>query len=152
MEGPGVFRMTYCTQHRQQLLQLALPLIRTHGFTRQALANSVLSLPKPHPEPLSDRAVSSLFGEGEEARITLINYWLDDARQTMKPSAATNSEPASPTIKEVLTARLQHNEPVLELLPEVRSFTFLPLVLSALLTILPPGICSTPCLVITSGA
>jgi len=100
---------------RRQLLQLALPLIRTHGFTRQTLANSVLSLPAPHPEPLSDRAVSSLFGEGDEARATLINFWLEDARQGMNALA-------SPTIREVLATRLRHNEPVMDLLPEAFAF------------------------------
>ena len=59
--------------YRNELLKLALPLVRTHGFTREALSRSVLALPKPHPEPLRDTAVSALFGEGDDARRTLIN-------------------------------------------------------------------------------
>ncbi|KAH8100970.1 hypothetical protein BXZ70DRAFT_936820 [Cristinia sonorae] len=97
---------------RQQLLQLTLPLIRTHGFTRQTLANAAFALPSPHPQPLSERAISSLFGEGEQARITLINYWLEDAKKSMSDSSS------SPTIRGVLAARLKHNEPLLDLLPE----------------------------------
>ncbi|KAI0076021.1 hypothetical protein K474DRAFT_1772847 [Panus rudis PR-1116 ss-1] len=96
---------------RKQLLQLAIPLVKSHGFTRQALAESVLCLPQPHQEILSDTAVSALFGEGDEARRTLINAWLDDARMKMHQSP-------SRTIKDVLATRLRENESVLGLLPE----------------------------------
>ncbi|KAJ3496015.1 hypothetical protein NLJ89_g10541 [Agrocybe chaxingu] len=89
-----------------RLLKLALPLVQTHGFTREALARSVLSLPpsEAHSEPLSDTAVSALFGHGDAARRTLIDAWLKDGR--------------SPTLREVLRARLEYNEPVVSLLPE----------------------------------
>ncbi|KAH9847490.1 hypothetical protein C2E23DRAFT_848095 [Lenzites betulinus] len=98
---------------RNQLLQLAIPLVRTHGFTREALARSVLSLPVPHEQPLSDPAVSSLFGNGDDARRTLISGWLDHAREQMKQS------PASPaSVRDVLANRLKENEPVLQYLPE----------------------------------
>ncbi|OCH85721.1 hypothetical protein OBBRIDRAFT_739439, partial [Obba rivulosa] len=93
------------------LLQLALPLVKTHGFTREALSRSVLSLPTPHPEPLSDTAVSALFGNGDDARRTLIEAWLDSGREHMK-SAPT------PAVKDVLGTRLRYNEPVLQHLPE----------------------------------
>jgi len=96
-----------------RLLQLAIPLVKTHGFTREALSLSVLSLPTPHAEPLSDTAVSSLWGQGDDARRTLITAWQDDARQQMK-----NIQ--SPTMREVLRARLECNEPVVSYLPEVR--------------------------------
>jgi hypothetical protein len=101
------------TMSSSRLLQLAIPLVKTHGFTRKTLSLSALSLPTPHTEPLSDTAISSLWGQGDDARRTLITAWLDDARQQMK-------NVQSPTIREVLRARLQCNEPVLSYLPEVR--------------------------------
>ncbi|TFY62986.1 hypothetical protein EVJ58_g3511 [Rhodofomes roseus] len=94
-----------------ELLQLAIPLVQTYGFTRAALSHSVFRLPKPHSEQLSDSAVTALFGEGNDARKTLIDAWLEDARQHMRASP-------SPTIKAILTQRLKQNEPVLQFLPE----------------------------------
>ena len=93
-----------------------MPLVRTHGFTREALSRSVLALPKPHPAPLRETAVSALFGEGDDARRTLINAWLDAGRANMKVSATAAG---NPTIRDVLLTRLRYNEPVLGLLPEV---------------------------------
>ena len=95
-----------------RLLQLAIPLVKTHGFTREALSLSVLSLPTPHAQPLSDTAISSLWGQGDDARRTLITAWQDDARQQM-------NNVQSPTMREILHARLECNEPVLSYLPEV---------------------------------
>ncbi|RDX57108.1 hypothetical protein OH76DRAFT_1451187 [Lentinus brumalis] len=100
----------------KQLLQLAIPLIKAHGFSREALARSVLYLPKPHDQPLSDAAVNSLFGTGDDARRTLIIGWLDHAREEMRTAATTGGAPAS--LREVLAQRLKVNEPVLSLLPE----------------------------------
>lgn len=96
---------------RAQLLKCAFPIVKSHGFTREALARSALSLPEPHPEPLSEAAVSALFGDGDHARRTLINAWLDDARLQMRSAP-------SPVIKDVLSTRLRCNEPVLGYLPE----------------------------------
>ncbi|KAG7451298.1 uncharacterized protein BT62DRAFT_984469 [Guyanagaster necrorhizus] len=98
---------------RTQLLQLATNLVNTHGFTRKALAESVLSLPpgQAHPEPLSDTAVSALFGIGDDARRTLIHAWLDQGVRHM-------GTVPSPTLKSVLHARLRYNEPMLQHLPE----------------------------------
>ncbi|KAJ7455251.1 hypothetical protein B0H11DRAFT_249530 [Mycena galericulata] len=96
-----------------RLLKLALPLISEHGFTRAALARSVLHLPVPHAAPLSDTAVSALFGRGDQARKTLIRAWLDGGVESIK------SAPSVPTsVKEALHLRLAYNEPVLPLLPE----------------------------------
>lgn len=97
-----------------KLLNLAIPLIRSHGFTRESLARSVLYLPKPHAEPLPDTAVSALFGQGDDARRTLLNAWLEDARRRMREEVS--SEP--PCIRHVLYSRLAMNEPVLDYLPE----------------------------------
>lgn len=94
----------------KRLLQLAVPLVKQHGFTREALSLSVLSLPTPHKEPLSDAAVSSLFGQGDDARRSLIVAWQDEARAQMQGA----------TMREILKNRLESNEPVLSYLPEVR--------------------------------
>ncbi|CAA7269565.1 unnamed protein product [Cyclocybe aegerita] len=120
-----------------RLLRLALPLVQTHGFTREALAHSVLYLPpnEAHGEPLSDTAVSALFGHGDAARRALIDAWLEDGLVHMRTvrkverdgklatdgasgSAPTEGSGRSPTLREVLRARLEYNEPVVSLLPE----------------------------------
>ena len=129
-------------------MRLALPLVRTHGFTREALSRTVLALPpgEAHTEPLSDTAVSALFGQGDEARRTLIDAWLKEGLRHMsfvpgveRPAAGVNLEAAelssaSPvpvanarkaTVRDVLHARLEYNEPVLPFLPEVRSLKLL---------------------------
>ena len=97
-----------------QLLKLAIPLVQHHGFTRTALAHSVLALPEPHPEPLSDSAVTALFGQGDAARRTLINAWLDEGRAHMRAVPVDG-------VKRALLARLEYNVPVLSYLPEVCS-------------------------------
>ncbi|KAG9315032.1 hypothetical protein JVU11DRAFT_4144 [Chiua virens] len=61
------------------------------------------------------RPVTALFGQGDDARRTLVHAWLDDARCRMPSTSAA-------TIRDVLHARLQMNEPVLAHLPEVRFF------------------------------
>jgi len=94
-----------------RLLQLAIPLVKTHGFTRDTLSRSVLHLQTPHAEPLPETAVSSLFGPGDDARRTLINAWLGHALCQMKTVS-------SPTMKETLRLRLECNESVLQYLPE----------------------------------
>lgn len=101
---------------RALLLKSALPLISSHGFTREALARAALSLPTPHEQPLSDAAVSALFGRGDEARRTLINEWLLQGRMDMRNRASEGKRPLNAVLKE----RLQWNEPVLQYLPEVR--------------------------------
>ncbi|KAG6374356.1 hypothetical protein JVT61DRAFT_4387 [Boletus reticuloceps] len=95
-----------------RLLQLALPLVKTHGFTRTALARAVLELPQPHAEPLPDAAVTALFGHGDNARRTLIRAWLDDACCRMEQDHASASA-STVTMRDVLHARLRMNEPVL---------------------------------------
>ena len=99
-----------------RLLQLAVPLVKTHGFTRAALARAVLDLPQPHAEPLPDAAVTALFGRGDNARRTLVRAWLEDARGRMRRDAGTSAL----CMRDVLHARMRTNEPVLEHLPEVR--------------------------------
>ncbi|KAJ7761994.1 hypothetical protein DFH07DRAFT_415755 [Mycena maculata] len=101
------------THSSTSLLKLALPLISEHGFTRAALARSVLHLPVPHAAPLSDTAVSALFGRGDLARKTLIHAWLEGGVESMKGAAS-----APTSLKEVLHSRLAYNESVLPHLPE----------------------------------
>ncbi len=136
------------------MLKHALPLVKVHGFTRETLARSVLHLSptetrtNTHVEPLSDTAVSALFGEGDEARRTLINAWLQDGLRYMgtvqgveRPAIIVKDEKEEfdtaqsqysqigaaqqatsgtrASIKDVLHARLKYNEPALAYLPEV---------------------------------
>lgn len=105
--------MSTMASSSKRLLQLAVPLVKQHGFTREALSLSVLSLPTPHEVPLSDAAISSLFGQGDDARRSLIVAWQDEAREEMKTGSGG-------TMREVLKKRLECNEPVLSYLPEVR--------------------------------
>jgi ubiquinone biosynthesis protein COQ9 len=102
---------------RSALLRSAFPLIKTHGFTRHTLALAALALPdSPHSEPLSQPALSALFGFGEEARRTLINAWLDEGIKHMGSAAI---EGRNLSVRDALSRRLSWNEPVLEKLPEV---------------------------------
>ncbi|KAG5636403.1 hypothetical protein H0H81_008177 [Sphagnurus paluster] len=97
-----------------RLLQLAIPLVKTNGFTREALARSVLTLPETeaHSQPLSDTAVSALFGKGDLARANLIRAWLNDGIKHMRTA------PENSNLQQVLRTRLEFNEPVLAYLPE----------------------------------
>ncbi|ETW83319.1 hypothetical protein HETIRDRAFT_55120, partial [Heterobasidion irregulare TC 32-1] len=97
---------------RSRLLQLALPLVKEYGFTRETLARSALEWPQqPHTQPLSESAVSTLFGEGDAARRTLIGAWLEEGQIQMRAQPVSN-------VKDALNNRLRYNEPVLPLLPE----------------------------------
>ena len=105
---------------RAHLLRTAVSLVREHGFTRETLANSVLHLSnEPRSEPLSDSAVSILFGEGDNARRVLIGAWLEEGRTQMRSNGSASAVPSTPNLKEALYSRLRYNEPVLSLLPEV---------------------------------
>ena len=116
-----VLQLASCTvseMSRQQLLKTALTLVEEHGFTRHALSLSALSLPRPRKEPLSDTAVSALFGNGDDARMTLLNEWLAEGRRKMCESEKKD-------LNEILKHRLKWNDKVLGYLPEVRT-RFLP--------------------------
>ena len=112
--------------------------MKIHGFSRDALAQSVLHLPKPHEQPLSDAAVTSLFGDGDDARRTMIKGWMALARENMRAAAAASSTP--PTLRDVLGKRLQLNEEVLPHLSEVSgAHMHAPSVASSILVV---GICT----------
>lgn len=104
------------TTTRSRLLQLAIPLARVHGFTRETLARSVLALPDPPAAPLSDTAVTALFGQDDDARRVLVTAWLDDATRRMSTEPSPSSSPL--TMRHVLRARIRMNVPVLAHLPE----------------------------------
>jgi ubiquinone biosynthesis protein COQ9 len=72
----------------------------------------VLALPDPRSELLSDSAVTTLFGEGDTARRTLIRAWLDEGRAHMRSVPVDG-------VKGALLVRLEYNLPVLEHLIEV---------------------------------
>ena len=116
---------TMTSATRDALLKLAFPLVKNHGFTRSALSLAAMYLPSgKHTAPLNDTAVDALFGEGEEARRTLINAWLDDARVSLRTSYSQNGTVTStttqtPSLNNVLKTRLSRNKEVLEHLPEV---------------------------------
>lgn len=101
---------------RSALLRCAFPLVKTHGFTRKTLALAALSLPdSPLSEPLSELAVSALFGPGLEARRTLITAWLDEGIEQMGGDAIQRGDMS---LRDALKGRLKWNEPVLERLPD----------------------------------
>ncbi|KAF8335158.1 hypothetical protein F5887DRAFT_1273488 [Amanita rubescens] len=115
---------------RSQLLRSAVPLVKDYGFTREALARSVLahndaSL-KEHKEPLSEDALDALFGPGNDSRRTLIHAWLDEGldriremgRQTWEQQRQLDTTTATLTLGQVLHARLEYNEPALPYIPE----------------------------------
>jgi ubiquinone biosynthesis protein COQ9 len=120
--NPSRFLLFMSSATRNTLLRLALPLVPSHGFTRQTLALSVLSLPSgSHQDPLNETAVSALFGEGDEARRTLINAWLDDARGAMSSYSTDPATGKRKSLYQVLDTRLKANEPILQYIPEVCS-------------------------------
>lgn len=107
----------------QAILRRAFAHIPNHGFTRRAIA---LSVPASGT-PLSETAISALFGAGDNADRTLIRAWLEEGRPQMNPAASQNGESSSsagsmpsPTMEEVLLRRLKWNEPVLHHLKDVR--------------------------------
>ncbi|KAH9945056.1 uncharacterized protein BXZ73DRAFT_38778 [Epithele typhae] len=115
---PGCLNRAQCL--RTQLLQLAVPLVKSYGFTREALAQSALRLPTPHEKPLTEAAITALFGEGDDARRTLIGGWLEHARVETRKSLLADATPGAPppSMRAVLEKRLRVNEEVLPLLPE----------------------------------
>lgn len=101
----------------------------------------MLSLPsnEVNIEPLSDTAVSALFGHGDDARRTLIKAWLGEGLRHMSsiPGVERRATPLlsldtsrtgtekKASVGDALRARLEYNEPVLQYLPEVCSRSFL---------------------------
>lgn len=96
------------------LLKHAIPLIRTHGFTR-----TTLSLAGNAASPLSDTAVTALFGRGDEARKTLVRAWLKEGLEQM----GNVEQNGKMTIQAALKQRLKWNDDVLGFLPEANMST-----------------------------
>lgn len=130
----------------QQLLNRCLPLIPQHGFTRKTIALASAScVLDAHADPdlnvaedargkeqssrrsngaapLSETAISALFGAGDEACRTLIKAWLSEGVNEMRypwKTSLGDTSNAPPTIADVLQKRLEWNRPVLNHLPEV---------------------------------
>ncbi|KAG8906333.1 hypothetical protein FRB99_007113 [Tulasnella sp. 403] len=104
---------------RTLILKAALPFVPSYGFTRRCLTDAAESLPTQIS--LSETAFAALFGQGEEAKRTLIQAWLDEGIERLKFSASQTDEMAPPSgavvhaeLKTLLTARLRYNEPVLQ--------------------------------------
>jgi hypothetical protein len=126
------FSTYYRYVYSARLLQISLPLVKTYGFSREALARSVLCLgtsgtdnpttERTHAEPLSDTAVSALFGSGDEARRSLVEGWLEEGLRSMEnlPRTSVTGRIERVSVRDALRARLEYNEPVLSHLPEVR--------------------------------
>ena len=100
------------------ILKRAVKLVPTHGFTRETLALSEISdAADGRGSPLSETAVSALFGPGHEATKTLIKAWMDEGREDMK--LAVNESAQVPDIQSVLLRRLRWNERALPHLKDV---------------------------------
>jgi ubiquinone biosynthesis protein COQ9 len=117
---------------RHVLLARAITLIPSHGFTRTALRHS------PTGEPLSESAVTALFGRGEEAERALIGAWMEEGRVDMRREFEADGEGSLEGMKtgmrsgsereglyRLLARRLRYNEPVLQYLPDVRHTSLL---------------------------
>jgi len=96
-------------------------LIPSYGFSRQTLALAALHLPRPHAEPLSEGAITALFGTGDGACKNLAWAWLEEGRRRMKglEDAPENTQRMAIPIEVSLRRRLKWNETVLDKLPEV---------------------------------
>lgn len=105
----------------EAILRRAFTKIPIHGFTRNAIA--LASTSEKSVMPLSETAISALFGAGNEANRTLIRAWMKEGRVHMNtPSVSTPNLASSArgsTMEQVLLRRLQWNEPVLEHLKDV---------------------------------
>ena len=82
---------------------------------------AALHLPRPHAEPLSESAITALFGADDKAHKTLAWAWLEEGRRHMKglEDATENTQRMAIPVEVSLRRRLQWNEPVLDKLPEV---------------------------------
>lgn len=66
---------------------------------------------------LGDAEITALFGEGNMARRTLFQAWLQEGLHDM--GVASQVETAKPAVVDLLKRRLRYNEPVIGYLPEV---------------------------------
>lgn len=83
-------------------------------------SNNSTLIERTHAEPLSDTAVSALFGSGDEARRRLIEGWLEEGLRRMENRTSVKGMVEKVNVRDALHARLEYNEPVLGHLPEVR--------------------------------
>jgi ubiquinone biosynthesis protein COQ9 len=129
----------------QQLLKRCFPLIPQHGFTRKTIALASIydkcnsggvakhdaaetaqdggMTSYAEGAPLSETAISALFGSADGARRTLINAWLATATEEMGTPwklAPREASRTPPPLIDLLQRRLELNKPVLNHLSEVR--------------------------------
>lgn len=116
--------------NRLNLLKHAVPLVKTHGFTRTALAYSFPAA-KPGAAPLEETAVTALFGQGDAARVTLINAWMEQGLEEMWKANESSGGPKDGNLNSVgkgdtrvkvekaLLTRLEWNVHALPYLSEV---------------------------------
>lgn len=85
-------------------------------------AGGSTSTERTHSEPLSETAISALFGSGDDARRRLLEAWLEEGLRCMgnRTQSSVNEGVEKMSVKDVLRTRLEYNEPVLGHLPEVR--------------------------------
>lgn len=102
------------------ILHRALPLIPQLGFTRHAISTASADA------PLSETAISALFGKGDDARRALIRAWLDAGRKDMADVSAKvdGKDVRGEVLEDVLLRRLEWNVPVLPHLKEVSVTVF----------------------------
>ncbi|KAF8529862.1 hypothetical protein JB92DRAFT_3139434 [Gautieria morchelliformis] len=119
------------TYHHERTLAPRIPLVASHGFSRHAISLAARSLPG-HTEPLSDTAVSALFGPGDDARKALIHAWLDEGIHSMPRPHGDDPPRGSLSVRDALKHRLEWNEPVLDHLPEAFALLAVPRTLAPL--------------------
>jgi len=125
------------------LLRAAISLVPKYGFSREALARSVVAasplssqkdgsvtendaadLGVLEGKQLSDTAVTALFGKGNAACKTLFQAWLEEGIHDMhrvKDDASSQDVGRDRLIQSVLLRRLEWNQPVLQCLPSAFS-------------------------------
>lgn len=107
---------------RPLLLSHALPHIKSHGFTSQALSLASLSLPAPYhySAPLPPAGITALFGKGREPERALVKEWLADRRKALEVELKVKGKAGRPSLEDVLQRRLEMNEEVRPWLADVR--------------------------------
>jgi len=91
------------------ILKRAVKLVPTHGFSRETLALSTISVGRE--SRLSETAISALFGHGDEATRTLIKAWMEEGREDIRLVASESAQ--VPNMQDVLLRRLRWNESAL---------------------------------------
>ncbi|KAG9015219.1 hypothetical protein FRB94_004338 [Tulasnella sp. JGI-2019a] len=100
----------------RNILRQALPLIPNHGFTRKCLSEAASSM--PGGPKFGDTEITALFGEGNAARRTLFQAWLQEGLNNMGVTSTSSAGGSKLAVADLLKGRLRYNEPVIGYLPE----------------------------------